>query len=283
MNKRKILPYSKEKLFELFVEDNYTVQELADLCWCGVGLIQDVLNSTGLDLKEKRAYKSYQMNEECLKNITGEIAYVLGYFYTIAEIDNKLNTIRIQVRNENENVLEKMCNYIFKINQSYFINKKDGKEKLLIINNKDVKNDYLKLGYTKGKNVSIKDRIESLTEEEQRNFFRGYLEANGRVKFSLNKQLYTLVIEGDSDILQTFQDAILEKNNIKKSKLQLVTPKRSNSYYRYKTTKDIEICNIYNYLYRENDRLYSNRHLDTFKDVFYNKKYIKIIRKSDSI
>lgn len=277
MNKRKILPYTKEQLFELFVQKDYTVQELADLCGCGIGLIKDALHSTGLNLKEKRAYKRYYLDETCFKNITEEVAYILGYFYTMAEIDNKLNTIRVTVRVEDKNVLEKMCNHIFKINTDYFINKSDGKEKLLVINNKKVKNDYTKLGYMKENVISINDKIENLTEELQRSFFRGYLEANGRLNFSLNKQLYTLVLEGDSKMLQTFQKTILEKNNLKKNKIQLVTPKCSEQFYRYRTTNDIDICGIYKYLYRENDELYSDKHLDKFKDVFYNRKYIKVI------
>ena len=57
----------------------------------------------------------------------------------------------------------------------------------------------------------------------------------------------------------------------------MVTPKCSEQFYRYRITNDIDICGIYKYLYRENDELYSDKHLDKFKDVFYKRKYIKVI------
>ena len=187
MNKVKIIPLTNKEIFNLYVNEDYTIQQLAIKCNCCTNIIRDRLRLIGLNTKEKRAYKTYTMNDKCLSELDENSAYIVGYFYNKAVIDDKLNTIRIQVDIKDENILKKMCNLIFDIDTKYLISKKDGKEKLLIINNNRVKNDYIKL----------KDRIEmdlsNLNEDLKRNFFRGYLESNSKVKFSLNKQYFYFV------------------------------------------------------------------------------------------
>ncbi|MEG1142451.1 MAG: hypothetical protein RSE41_08435 [Clostridia bacterium] len=276
MNKRKIIPLTSEEIFDLYVNEDYTIPQLSDLCNCCGNIMKDILHATGLNTKEKKAYKKYQMNESCFDNIDNDVAYILGYFYTRVIVDNRLNTLRVQVIKEDENILGKICNNIFKIDPNFLITKMDGKEKLLIINNAIVKEKYLKLGYNKMVDGSIYNKIMDLEEELQRNFFRGYLEANVRIKFSLNRQYFSLVIDGDKDVINRFQEIIEDRFKINKYSLELIKNKKENIFYRYKTNKNRDIENIYKYFYNQNDSLLSDRHNEVFKDIFYNKLNMKL-------
>lgn len=278
MKKRKVLPLNKDQLFDKYVNEDYTILQLEELCGCCKNLITNMLHATGLNTHEKRAYKHYKMNEDCFKDISTDVAYILGYFYSVAKIDCKLKTIRIQVKNEDENILDKMCDIVFKIDPNYFISKRDGKEKLLIINRSNVLNDYIKHGYIKETEEDVYLKIKFLDVENQRNFFRGYLEANGNIKFSLNRQYFNLVIHGDKEILKLFQEILNDKFSIKEYSITRIERKDGKVSYRYRTNKSNDIINIYRYLYKDKDLLFSNRHKEVFKDVLYNKINNKLIK-----
>lgn len=265
MNKVKIIPLTTKEIFNLYVNEEYTLPQLASRCNCCTNIIRDRLHAMGLNTKEKRAYKAYDMNDTCLSDLDENTAYILGYFYDRAVIDEKLNTIRVQVDKKDENILEKICDIVFGIDTKYFISKKDGKQKLLIINNNKVKNDYVKL----------KDRIimdlSNINENLKRNFFRGYLESNSKIKFSLNKQRYNLILDGEERIINIMQDILYVKYKNKKYPLCRVEFKNGNVFYRYKTNKYEDILRIYDCLYKEDDKIFSDKHIEVFKDIFYNK------------
>lgn len=210
----------------------------------------------------------YKIDEEFFRKIDSEEkAYYLGFMFADGTISPERNTIKLSLKEEDKEILEKLKICIkserplfhIKRNASWKGSFKGSKDLWsLDITNKFICQDIQNLGCTKIKTRTIK--FPEIEDKLLSHFIRGYFDGDGCIYYSRSKKLEWSII-GTKDFVSKVQEIITEKLSLNKNKLY---NKGDLFYLKYGSVP--QVIKLREWLYKD-ATLYIKRKFDKFKTV----------------
>ena len=198
-----------------------------------------------LSLEELQKLK-YPKNSNFFENIdTPQKAYWLGFLYADGYINEKENSLTLNLQLNDKNHLEKFQRAIGAINNNIGYPKKHtlGKDyymAMLSIRDKKIVKDLCNKGCTQNKSLILTFPYKYLTENLYSHFIRGILDGDGTLYWNGNN--FEIGFTGTKELLEAIK-YILGKDKITLSS-------EGNIYY-FKLNGNIQLKQILEYIYKD--------------------------------
>lgn len=215
-------------------------------------------------------YKKYTYNENYFNKIDSkDKAYFLGLLYADGNIylgenaKKQRNRVQITLMDEDKYILQKFLDCLGSNSVMYSDRKVYTK---LILDNKQLCNDLIKLGCTPNKCFTIKfPSLDIVSEEFLSHFIRGFFDGDGCV--SINSKGYLMTNFTSNEEFINGLKEILDNLSINSSKFykRYKNKKESSGSTMIGSKKSIKI--LYDYMYKDCGDLFLKRKRDKFKVI----------------
>lgn len=254
---------NEENIIELY-KNGYSIVEISKKINISRKKIYNVLLFNNIELTNK--YNKYIYNENIFNKIdTEEKAYWLGFLYADGYVSNLGTELCLSLKNEDKYMLENFCNFIGKniIIKDKCIN--GFKQNYVSVYNKNICNDIKNLGCYNNKTFKILfPNKNQLNKKYYSNFIRGFFDGDGCVIYNKNKNIITFSICCASlNFLERIQEILVDTLSIKKNTI-LIDNRSKHPLYSFHNSARIDINNIYNYLYNNDNNLHLIRKYNKF-------------------
>ena len=191
----------------------------------------------------------YNIRQDYFNKIdTEEKAYLLGFLYADGSISKNRNSIKIEVHEQDSDILDKFINAIF-IDNKPKISTDQKIYKYITITSKYMKEDLIAQGCVPNKTFLV--TMPKLEKEMINHFFRGVYDGDGSIAIGSNKRVRVCLTGYDKFLTEVGN--ILFNNDIV-PRYQQVKPKVSNLII----SKKADVIKCLDFLYKDSS-IYLNR------------------------
>lgn len=205
----------------------------------------------------------YKLDHNYFDSINNEHkAYILGFLFADGNVSQNKYYINIDVSNNDIEVLNYICQQIYKEQPPYIIRIiKNCTYCKLQISSKHMANKLSEYGCIPNKTSTLKLPSEDVVSKElQRHFIRGYFDGDGCITFRENNPI--IFILGNKDPLESFKK-ILEENNVIGANIIL-----DRTYYRLQITSLKGAYWFYMFIYDKIESYYFKRKKQRFDSIY---------------
>lgn len=264
----------------MYETGNYTAIELGKLFPITNVAISALLKRNGYKAKsQSELQRKYSILENFFDNIdTEEKAYILGLLYADGCNQTNRNSVSLSLKETDKDILERITSLIQPTKPLQYVNmsrqrSREGFENSqnqyrLVIANKHISQRLVELGCGKAKTHNL-----TFPTEEQvpscliRHFIRGYFDGDGCISGAVKK----IDIVGTEDFLKTVQGILLEKLEIKESKLNRRYKERENRIRCLQISGRHQVGKFKDFIYKD-ATIFLNRKRDNFYNAALNIK-----------
>lgn len=288
-NSRGHLLFSEEQeefIVKEYHDSSYGSTQLSSKFNVSRGAILRVLRRNDVSIKKPAEYRKYDLDEDFFNKIdTEEKAYWLGFLYADGYVDEKGNTLRVNLAVVDWDHLEKL-NHALKTTRPIKNTLKRTSEKeyqgcYLAVTSKKLIEDLVSLGCYQGKSLTLKFPDKNIVPENlTHHFIRGYFDGDGCItsttsnrKYS-SRKLYKIKIVGTESFLEEIKKYF-------QSSVKLYQKKGMEDGCFYADFGgNLQVVQLYEYMYKEAtiflDRKYEKfqemiRYLEENPNVHYTK------------
>lgn len=241
-------------LKKLYYDDELSQARIAK--WLNVTqyVVSSRMRELGLKTRPKHhklSRQKYKINESCLKEITPDVAWVLGWMLADGFVVRSDNCFGIRLAAYDVQVLEEIkefFGYSGPILNCTTKLKKTGKVypgKLLKISSKKLRQRFIDLGIAPSKSGREKYLACINNTELHRSFIRGVFEGDGSLLEYTDRRRFQIV--GTKELLLSIQDQLVKYISIRRTKLQCQN--KESNHYLLQYSGRLQVPKIANWIY----------------------------------
>lgn len=297
----KNLPNSvKSSIIRDYTVNSLTLNSLAKKYNYSNVALSNFLNSQKVTRRSLTdCHKKYLINENYFSIIdTEEKAYFLGLLYADGYLNEKRNTVSLQLQEKDKHILDLLNKSIESSRPLLFINSKKYNPNAsncyrLNISNKKITNDLLSIGIFQNKSLLLKFPTQKvITNNFLNHFIRGYFDGDGcqTLYFPVRKNRTQKSMQSDIKILSTIEfitEAISRMQSINPNLQFSITKRFKNNVncYNLIVSGNAQVLEFMSFLYKKS-YIYLHRKKDRFekfKSIIANGKNCKAKQKLNLI
>ena len=259
-------------------------------CECGnknVKILSSLLNEVKGRNKQKSCGCLIEKNKPKVQDFFKEIndeykAYILGFIAADGSILKKGNKIKIDLKEDDSDILLKIQKAIGHTNKLYYYQQENikfkGSDKIytaktvrLVINSKEMVEDLEKYGVTQNKTDALNINLDLIPDDLFFHFLRGMIDGDGCISFSEEKKYQDLSLTTSTIMANKIIDWLNQKYEFKNYFILTHRRKENKNNATLITTKKTYINNVLDSLY-EGSKIFLERKYKKYLDFkkFYN-------------
>lgn len=269
--KKQKLKVKHADIIKMYVDGN-SMDKIAELVGCSARNIINILAKNNIQSRShSKAGQKYEINEDFFESIdTEEKAYFLGMLYADGCVSSTRTSVSLALKESDKEIVERLNRLIYPIKDVYYmkrhgrehedLQKSFGKFKFkdkyegryaVIITNKKIKEDLIKLGCVPAKSLILTfPNYNQVPEHLIHHFIRGYFDGDGCISLDKNKGRYSFSLVGTLQFLTDVQEELVNNNDINYTKFYC--HKNSITTTRTLTYAGINnVLKIRSYLYKD--------------------------------
>lgn len=266
-----VIIWSKEQIDFIIqeYEINHSTTNIANKFNVNTQAIRNVLRKNNIHILSQEELKklNFPRNSNFFEKInTPEKAYWLGFLYADGYI-SKTNELRINLKKDDEEHLQKFLNAIEATNTTIKYSIKTDKNKIYYqayigIRDKKIVNDLNDKGCVNKKSLILTFPKEKVPSRLYSHFIRGYMDGDGSIHYTqcgkAKKPNYRLSFLGTKNMLENIKH-ILNKDNL--------SLEDKGTYYCLQINGNKQLEKIFEYIYKDS---YSEIELTRKKQIYDN-------------
>ena len=256
----KFIEIQEEELIKMYLSNEYKMSDLCEYFNVSKHKIRKVLLSNNVKSKSSKKYRYYEDIFEVIDN--EEKAYWLGFLYADGYVRERKSSSEMRLKLSIKDIkhLNEFKKFISPDELPIF-NELSGNSQCvkLSVNSRKIVKDLINLGCTNRKSKTIK--MPEINDNLINHFIRGFFDGDGWILIDKNNKPSFGVVSGSKEMLESINDIIFKKSNIKKNKIYDYT-----TYYNFMYKSYTDIIKISKFLYNESS-IFLVRKRDKFNEV----------------